>query len=246
MSALCHASAPLLDLSEPFGLSPDSWHLEAAPPLTPLPANDRIMQSIAAMMNAEDSDHSDHLSWGISGEDEGHDRRKACNQEVNKSAIGKKLMADAILGSKESHTKVKGLLAIKGKNKKGYHHSELPPPEVEYLCQNWRDLGKWEKYKDPQWRANEKEKEEKRRNWALKFMASLPVNERPSDLPQRVVEEPLLPQTVVEEPFSSLSAPEQLDVQSMELMQIKESSAVDCNDGESVVSIPTAEELQKM
>ena len=55
-----------------------------------------------------------------------------------------------------------------------------------------------------------------------------------------------MPQTVVEEPFSSLSAPEQSDVQSMELMQIEESSAVDCNDGESVVSIPTAEELQKM
>ena len=52
-------------------------------------------------------------------------------------------------------------------------------------------------------------------------MASLPVNERPSDLPQRVVEEP----------FSSLSAPEQLDVQSMELMQIEESGTVDCNDG---------------
>ena len=54
------------------------------------------------------------------------------------------------------------------------------------------------------------------------------------------------PTTVVEEPFYSLSAPEQLDVQSMELMQIKESGAVDCDDGESVVSIPTVEELQKM
>ena len=74
-------------------------------------------------------------------------------------------------------------------------------------------------------------------------MASLPMNERPSDLPQRVMEELLLPQTVVEEPFSSLSAPEQLDVQSVELMQIEESGAVDCNDGESVVSIPTVEEL---
>ena len=74
-------------------------------------------------------------------------------------------------------------------------------------------------------------------------MASLPVNERPSDLPQRVAEELLLPQMVVEEPFSSLSAPEQSDVQSMELMQIKESGAVDCNDGGSVVSIPTVEEL---
>ena len=125
-------------VSQVFG----HWHLEAAPPLTPLPANDRIMQSIAAMMNAEDSDHSDHLSWGISGEDEGHDQRKARNQEVNESAIRKKLMAGAILGSKESHSKVKGLLAIKGK---GYHRSQLPPPEAEYLHQNWHDLGKWEK-----------------------------------------------------------------------------------------------------
>ena len=57
-----------------------------------------------------------------------------------------------------------------------------------YLHKNWQGPGKWKKKRNPQQRADKKEKDEQRRESALKFMASLPISERPPDLPLSVVE----------------------------------------------------------
>ena len=164
--------------------------LETTPPPSPLlPADNPFVEQITEMMDmVGNSDNPQSLYQGFSSEDEGLNWEKAHKQEEKESHIGQMLMAGAILGSKESYLKVTELLSVKGKNKKGYHHSQQPLPEVVYLHKNWQGPGKWEKKRNLQQRADEKEKDEQRRESALKFMASLPISERPPDLPLSVVE----------------------------------------------------------
>ena len=94
-------------------------------------------------------------------------------------------IAGATLGSRTSLSRVAELLAVKGKS---CCHSR-PPPEVVYLRNNWCRPGAWRKHTDPERIAHEKVKDDRRRKWALDFMASLPVIERPADLPSEVLEE---------------------------------------------------------
>src|SRR6266436_7367800 len=201
---------------------------------------------------------------------------KLHGQRRNRSYLGRKLLAGAILGSPTSLAEVQRLVQMKGKTKKGYHSSQQVQPEVVYLWNHWHQPDAWVREKHPKTRECKKRKSEEDAEWALDFMCSLPESERPMDLPPGMMEKILISlsgEPLVQAGSEDIPAEESMVTDAVMMAELEgitpalgydggknlmnpqpmevEESPVAGKDvisisDEDVVSIPDAEELRRM